>query len=209
MKVAMDKFKLNIKLNKKILVFLIVLGSIALATGSLFDIMLNDTDKSLVVKYIDEFFNNVGNNSLDTIYALKNGLISKMSYILIVWVIGLSIVGIPITLFLYFGKLFILGFSVSAIINNFGIKGILLSLAYIFPHDIINILTFIILTMYAVKVSSKLFFSVLKKGKIDFKSIMNKYLLILLMSIVLIALTTLYEVFIMPRIIRVTLPILK
>ena len=57
--------------------------------------------------------------------------------------------------------------------------------------------------------NQKIIDAVLKKEKIDFKAIMNRYLLILLMSLVFIIITTLFEVYITPRLIKITLPIIN
>ena len=140
MKLKMDKLKLSIKRNKKLLVFLSVLGIIGIAAGSIFNIMLNETDKSLVSSYITNFFDNIANNTLDNVSALKNGFINEISYVLIIWLLGISVIGIPIILFMYFSKFFILGFSISSIISNYGFKGCLLTFGYIFPHKIISII---------------------------------------------------------------------
>ena len=207
MKVAMDKFKSSIKQNRKILVFLVTLGLIALITGSVFNLMLNNDDKSLVFSYITNFFNSVNKNTINNISALKNGLISSSLYVIVIWVLGLSVIGIIVILFMYFSKLFILGFSISSIISNYGVKGCLLSLGYLFPHEIINIIIYTILTLYTIKVSSKITFSVFKKQKIDFKIIMNKYVYILIFSLIIILVTTLFEVFITPKLIKLIVSI--
>lgn len=209
MKLKMDKLKLSIKRNKKLLVFLSALGIIGIVSGSIFNIMLNESDKSLVSSYIINFFNNIANNTLDNISALKNGLISEISYVLIMWLLGISIIGIPIILFMYFSKFFILGFSISSIISNYGFKGCLLSLSYIFPHKIINIFIYTVLTLFTLKVSGKILFSIIKREKIDFKIVLNKYLITLLISIGTIILTILFEVFATPIIIKLFIPIIS
>ena len=209
MKLKMDKLKLSIKHNKKLLVFLSILGIIGIAAGSVFNIMLNESDKVLVSNYITNFFDNIANNTLDNVSALKNGFISEISYILIIWLLGISIIGIPIILFMYFSKFFILGFSISSIISNYGFKGCLLSLSYIFPHKIINIIIYTILTLFTLKVSGKILYSIIRREKLDFKIVLNKYLIILLTSIITIVLTILFEVFITPIIIKLFIPIIS
>ena len=209
MKLKMDKLKFSIKHNKKLLVFLSVLGIIGIVSGSIFNIMLNESDKSLVSSYITNFFNNITNNTLDNVSALKNGFISEISYILIIWLLGISVIGIPIILFMYFSKFFILGFSISSIISNYGFKGCLLSLSYIFPHKIISIIVYTLLTLFTLKVSGKILFSIIKREKLDFKIVLNKYLIILLISLGIISLTTLFEVFMTPIIIKLFIPIIS
>ena len=205
MKLKMDKLKLSIKRNKKILVFLTTLGIIGIITGSIFNIMLNEADKALVSSYITNFFDNIKNNNLDNVSALKNGLISEISYILIIWLLGISVIGIPIILFMYFSELFVLGFSVSSIINNYGFKGCLISLSYIFPHKIINIITYSFLTLFTLKVSGKILYTIIRREKLDFSMVLNKYLSILLVNIAIVIVTTLFEVYVTPIIIKLFL----
>lgn len=208
MKLKMDKLKLSIKRNKKLLVFLIALGIIGIITGSIFNVMLNENDKTLVSSYITNFFENIRNNTLDNVFALKNGLISEISCILIIWLLGISVIGIPIILFMYFSKFFVLGFSISSIISNYGFKGCLLSLSYIFPHKIINIIIYTIITLFTLKVSGKILYTIIRREKLDFKIVLNKYLLILLISVVIVILITLFEVFVTPVIIKIFLPVI-
>lgn len=209
MKKVTDKFKLIIKNNKKIIFFLVIISLIAIIFGSLFSVMLNEGDKTLVNEYISNFFENIKNDNLNYALAFKNGGISIASFILIVWLLGISIIGMPIVLFMYFSKFFVIGFSVSSIIKNYGTKGCLLSFSYIFPHQIIYIIIYITLTVYSVKMSIKLISTIVKKDKMDFKPIINKYLLILLLSIGVSFLSLLFEVFVTPKFINLILPILK
>lgn len=209
MKKVTDKFKITIKHNKKVIFFLGIIAVIAIIFGSLFSVMLNESDKNLTLEYINNFFENIKNNNLNYILALKNGSISSIGFILIVWLLGVSIIGMPIVLFMYFSKFFVIGFSISSIIKGYGLKGCLLSFAYIFPHHIIYIIVYTILTVYSIKMSIKLISTIIKKDKIDFKPIINKYLLVLLLSVIIAVLTLLFEVFITPKFINLILLLVK
>ena len=209
MKKIMDKFKKSIKHNKKLIIFLVVLGLAGIVSGSVFIVMLNNDDKQLTANYINNFMTNLSMGTLDYISALKNGLINSFTYIISIWLLGLSSIGMPITLFMYFSKFFVLGFSISAIISNYGIKGCLLSFSYIFPHQIINIIICAFLVLYSLKVAGKIMICILRKQKLDFKIILHNYLQILLTTIVISVLMTLFEVYITPKLISVFLPLIK
>ena len=53
------------------------------------------------------FFNNIKDNKLNYIDTLKNSIISNMSLIIVIWLLGISIIGVPIITFLYFCKSFV------------------------------------------------------------------------------------------------------
>lgn len=195
---VMDKLKDKVKYNKRLVVFLIGISLIGIICGSIFITIISKTDQTLVKTYIEEFMSNVGNNKLNYFDAIKNTLIGNGSYVLIIWLLGISIIGIPIIVFLYFTKTFMLGFSISAFILTYKTKGLLYALLYIFPHHIINLVAYTLLMVYAIKFSLYLLNSIIKKKSINFKNIMNQYLIIFGIVIILIILSALLETFLAP-----------
>lgn len=209
MKKILDKLRQKIKSNKRMLVFLLGLMIIAIITGAIFATVLSKSDQGLVKDYIAKFFQNIETNKLNNLLAFKNSFISNLIFILGIWLLGISVVGIPIMLFMYFSKAFILGFSISNIILNYKLKGCLLSFVYVFPHHIINLLIFIFLIIYAFSFSLKIINALFKKKTIDFKLIINKYSIVLAICIAGIVVTSLIEVFLTPVFIKTILPFVK
>ena len=195
----MDKLKITI--NKKMFIFLLALFVIGIIVGSLFVTILKDSDKTLITESLNNFFTNVKTLNLKWKSTLITTLLTQASYVIGIWILGISIIGLPLILIIYFSKAFILGFSIGSILLNYNVKGILLSIAYIFPHQIINFFIYTILAIYALSLSIKLFDSLLHKKKLDFRPILNKYLFILMVSVVLCITSTLLEVFVMPRLV--------
>ncbi|MCI8777935.1 MAG: stage II sporulation protein M [Bacilli bacterium] len=209
MKKILDKIKNNIGTNKNMLIFLSIIGIIGIIIGTILNIALNPEDSKLVGNFLNDFIYNIQNNNLDYKGSFLNSLISNLGYITFIWLLGISVIGLPITIFIFFTKTFVLGFSISSIIANYKLKGCLLALSYIFPHMIINVFVYIILTMYSLSLSLKIFQTIVKKQTLDFKFIMNKYLKILLISIIIIVITSTIEVFITPNLMKMAISILK
>lgn len=198
--------KLKIKINKKIFVFLFVLMLMGIIAGSIFTTILNSSDKELVINHLNEFIDNINNNKLDYLFALKNNLITNISYVILIWLLGISVIGLPIIIIMFFTKCFILGFSVGAVLTTFKLKGILVSLAYVFPGQVISLLFLLLLMMYSMSFTFKMIYAILKKKSIDFKLIMNKYFKILLIVLGVIILMSLYDTYLMPRLIKLLIP---
>lgn len=209
MKKQWDKLKSIFIINKQITIFLIGLSIVAVVAGAFYITILNKTDQSLVKTSINEFFNNINNNNLNYMASLKNIILTNVGFIIVIWLLGISVIGIPIIIFLFFSKAFVIGFSISSIIFNYKLKGTLLSLFYIFPHHIINIYIYIILIAYAISLSFKIIESIIKRKSIDFKVVMNKYLYVLLVSLIVIVITSLFEIFAMPAILKIILSLVK
>ena len=207
MKKYMDKLTYKLKTNKKVIIFLLVLTTIGIISGTIFSLVISSDDKTLVLNQINGFFESIKNNSLNPLEAFKNSVIDNYSVTLVIWLLGISIIGLPIIILLFFSKSFIIGFTIGNIIMNYKVKGLIISLIYIFPHHIINILLYTILIIYSLALSVKLIYSIFKRKSIDFKPIINKYLYILLICIVGFCLTSLYEAFIMPKLINLILPV--
>ena len=206
---VLDKLRNTVKINKKITSFLFIIAIIGIIFGAIYTIILSKTDKQLVTEYLDNFISQIKDNKLDYMSALISTIVSNLSFIIIIWLLGISVIGIPVSLFMFFTKTFILGFSITSIIYRYKLVGALYSLIYIFPHQIINLIIYIILMLYSLSLSLKLIYSIFKKKTIDFKLVMNKYTLVLIISIVSIIITSLIEVYIFPNIIKLILPILK
>ena len=188
----------NIRSNKNIFVFLFIFGLIGIISGSLLAIVLDGNDSKLVTEYLNNFLSSIINNSLNFKSSFLNSLLCNIGSCLSVWFLGISIIGIPLILIIYFSKSFILGFSVSSIIINYKMKGCLIAFAYIFPHLIFNILNIACLSAYSLSLSFKLFNVFLHKESFNFKSFRNKYFLILIFSLISFAISSLFEVFISP-----------
>lgn len=206
---VMDKLKNKIKFDKNLMLFLIILGFIAIIAGSFFVTILNVSDKTLINDHLKLYLDNIENGNINYLLFIKNNLLTNVIYILIIWLLGISIIGLPILVIVFFLKCFILGFSIGSIFNCFSIKGIYFSLVYIFPGEVINIISFAIITMYAMSFSIRLIQAVLKRKSIDFKLLINRYSLVLMIMLFFVIISNLYNCFVVPNIIKSILPFIR
>lgn len=198
----MDKLKKLIRYDKKIMTFLNIIAIIGIITGSIFVVILNKSDKSLVMTSIKDVFNNLQNNNVNYLLTLKNTLFANSLFAFIIWIIGISVIGVLITILIIFYKSFTLGFTIASIIYTYSLKGTVLSLLYIFPHLLINILLFLYLGSYSIKLSIILIKSIFRKENLNFKEFLNSYLKVLGISLLFIIISGFYETFIAPYILK-------
>lgn len=208
MKKYMDKLKSNIRINKNLFVFLVVIIAVGVASGSIFVTVLNDSDKTMVSDYLNNFFNNLNSNNLNYSGTLINTLIFTIGLAILIWILGISVIGFILILLFLFIKAFALGFSVGSIIINFNFKGILIALAYVVPHHIIDLMIYLLVSSYALVLSYRLISSFTKKKSFDFKGIFNRYLFILGFSLIILLFSALYEVYLAPSLINMIVNIL-
>ena len=197
MNLGIKRTKNNIMKQKKLYLFLIGLVIVGIIAGILFWFVINNEDKLLVTKNLNNFFECIKKgNAINYWSSLFNSLVTGLIYIVLIWLLGISIVGLPIILIIITIKSFIVGFSISSIIASYGFKGILGAFVYTFPHQIIFLLLLILLGFYASSFCFKLFKYLFLKQSINFKDAMRKYFKILLISLIVVLLTSLYETFI-------------
>ena len=207
MKQKLDKVQNYFVMNKKLIRILLILCILGIITGSFYTVILNVEDKQLVKDYIQEYISNLNkiNYKENFIQLFSNNFF----FLLFIWLLGVSVIGLPIILFLYFCKSFILGFSISSFIISKGLNGALLSFFYIFPCQVINIGIYLLLMNYALSLSIQLIFSFFKKKEINFKPILKKYSIIFIFSTIIMLLSNLCEIFLMPKALKFILKIIK
>lgn len=201
----MIKLRNIIKLDKqkKLYIILISLVVIGILSGIMFRFFISTGDKTLVDDKLDIFFNTIKNGEkLNYLSSLINSISSNLLYTISIWLLGISIIGLPLIIFSLLSKSFIIGFSIVSIIAKYKFIGLLGSFTYIFPHMIISIILSLLLTFYAVCFSIKLFKCLFLRKDIDFKKTMNKYIRVLLFCLVAFLVNSLVEVFISPFIIK-------
>ncbi|MDD3821941.1 MAG: stage II sporulation protein M [Bacilli bacterium] len=201
-----QEFKKELSRRKRGYAFIFGLILAGCFCGSLFMSILDNHDKLLVINKVKAYFDSIKDNNLNYLWALKNNFLANFSYIILLWLLGLSIIGLPLILFFLFFKGFIIGFGITSIIYQYKIYGLFIALLYIFPHYIITVIITMILGYYAVTFSINLLLALLKSKTINFAEIMNRYLKILSMTLILTSIVILYTVFVIPNIIRFFLP---
>ena len=192
----------DLKKDKSMYISLIIVVIISLIFGTLFITILTDTDKALIKTQITDFFESIENRKYVPLLNMKNNILNNNIFAVILWLLGFSIIGIPIIICMLFYKGFTLSFTVSSLIYAFKGEGILVSIFYIFPHLILNIIIYFILTYYSFLLSIKLLKNLINKEQMRLKHYIKKYLFVLVITIVILSISALYETFIIPHIIK-------
>ncbi len=209
MKKYMDKLNRNIRINKNLFVFLLVIVIVGITTGAIFTAIISSSDKELVVSYLNTFFDNIASGKLDYTSSFINALILTVGLAILIWLLGVSVIGFIVVIIILFLKAFVIGFSVGSIIATFKLKGVLMAFIYCFPHHVINILVFMLLSAFALIMSFRIINSITSKKPIDFKHYMNRYLTVLVFSIIILIVTSFYEIYILPEVINFVMNIVK
>lgn len=190
--------------NKKVNLFVIFIVILGIISGSLFLMVLNENDKSEVINEISTFMTNINTNNINNLNSFKNSLIEGMILIILSWILGMSIIGVIFNIFFIYMKSFIIGFSISSFILVYKYKGILSSLIYVIPSQLINILIILILGVYTLLFSKYLFKMIFLKDKtVNLGKFFKKYVLVFGICIILCVISSLCEAYLLPSLLKV------
>ena len=190
--------------NKKLNLFVIFIVVLGIISGSLFLMVLNENDKSEVINEISTFMANINTNNINNLNSFKNSLIEGMILIILSWILGMSIIGVIFNIFFIYMKSFIIGFSISSFILVYKYKGILSSLIYVIPSQLINILIILILGVYTLLFSKYLFKMIFLKDKtVNLGKFFKKYVLVFGICIILCVISSLCEAYLLPSLLKV------
>lgn len=194
MKKGIFKAKTNVESQKKLYIFLIGLAILSLIFGIIFIFLVSDSNLEMIHTNISGYFNDI--KSLKNTDILINSLYNNLIYIGVLWLLGMSIVGLPIIIVIFCFKFFITGFSISSIIYTFKAKGILKMFIHLFPHQLVYLIILLLICFYSVSFCIKLFKYLFLKKMINFKEVMSKYFKVLFISCLVSLFVSLYESYI-------------
>ena len=184
---------------KKHYLFLFIIAIIGIVMGIIFANIISLEDEKIVYSKITTYFNNLKDDvPINYLYNLFQSIKENLLYLIIIWILGLSIIGLLFNNFIVFFKGFILGFSVGSIINIYLYSGIILAIIYVFPTIIFNTFIYLIMTYYANGISFNLFNVLFKKKDIKFAILMKRYFRIFYILGSLLIVSSLYETFVTP-----------
>jgi len=177
--------------TRKILILLLTIIILSFISGVLFTAVISDTNKQLVSK-----------DQLNYLNAFVSSLSENLIIMVLIWILGISIIGIFITFIFLAIKSFILGFSLSSIIMYYGLSGVFISLIYSIPL-IVNLFLYLVLSYYSVNFSLMLFNYLFRKKEYNRKIIVRRYLKILFFMVILFIFSSCLETFLVPYILKI------
>ncbi len=204
MKKIINYLNETVKKEKNILIFNTIIFLVGVVLGSLFINFITNDDKKLLIEQVSTFFSNIKKLTSD-IFGFESFLsilFNNLLVLSIIFVLGISMIGIPIVIFILFFKGFMLGTTISTIILKYSIKGIVGAILYIFPVCILTICVYLFMCFYAIYVSKKFLRAFLKKDSLNFKQFLGKYLLSFIVSIMLILLLSLLDAYLTPLLLK-------
>lgn len=194
--------KNNVINQKRKYLFLTIIMTIGIISGIIFIFFISKEDKSLVKQELELLFSNIKDNKLNYGNSLINSISSNLVYLSIIWILGVSIIGIPVIIFMLFLKGFVFGFSISSIIVNYGLNGVILGFITQIPSNLILLIIYLLMGFYAINFSIRLFQVLFFKKEVNLSFYFKRYNQIALISLGCVIIASLAEIFLIPFLIK-------
>lgn len=192
--------------NIKLYIIVTIIFVIGITTGVIFINNITGEEATEIQSYITEFINLLKQGyHVDTGALLKKSLSDNLILILVMWLLGSTVVGIPIVIGIVLFRGFCIGYSVSAIIATLGVqKGILFFIVTMLLHNLIFIPVIICMTISCLK----LYKSIMKdKRRENIKLAIIRHTLISIMLSILLVIASLIESYVSTSLIMLTVKI--
>jgi stage II sporulation protein M len=142
------------KENVSLYVFVSVLFVIGVVFGAVMVNALSLEQKQEMSRHLGSFFQEVnGGMEIDKGLSFQQSFGMHMKWILLIWLFGLSIIGLPLILILDFLKGVLIGFTVGYLIGQLSWKGMLFAFVSVAPQNLIIIPALLICSVSAIAFS--------------------------------------------------------
>lgn len=194
--------RIHLKDHISFYTFTMVLVFIGIFFGAIIVNSLGIDQKNDLYLYLNRFFGQVSDEHLlNTKDLFNQSFTHYIKYLGLLWILGLSVIGLPIILILLFLKGVVIGFTVGFLVSQMGFKGLLLSLVSVLPQNLILVPTFIVVGVASLSFSLRLIRMHLNRTE-PFFPLLARYSLFMLLIVVLLVIPSSIEAYISPYLMK-------
>ncbi|MGG0716616.1 stage II sporulation protein M [Robertmurraya massiliosenegalensis] len=190
--------------HSSIYLFVVVLFLMGVIFGAIVVNSLSLTQKEDLFYYLSQFFGQVSDGKVAEPYdLLLQSFFHNSKFVGLMWILGVSIIGLPVILVLLFIKGMVVGFTVGFLVNQMKWNGFLLSFVSILPQNLIIIPIFIFGATLSVAFSIKMIRrQFMKKMGQPVLPLLGRYVLAYLGALVILILAASVEAYVSPALMK-------
>ncbi|CEG27727.1 stage II sporulation protein M [Bacillus sp. B-jedd] len=186
--------------HSSIFLFVSILFMMGVIFGAVIVNSMSFTQREDLFYYLSQFFGQIANGKTEASRDIFfQSLLHNSKFIILMWVLGISIIGLPVILVLLFIKGMVVGFTVGFLVSQMGWNGFIFAFVSIFPQNVFIIPVFIMMSAVSVVFSLKMirrqFF---KKYGQPILPLFGRYFLFLAAAILLLSAASAVEAFLSP-----------
>lgn len=148
-KMLINYFQENFILYLIVIVFFIIGTSI----GAILVKPLTIGQQSDLLEYVDSFINSLLNMEINSVGIFAQALFNNLKVFLYIWLLGLTVIGIPVVIGLIIARGVIMGFTVGFLVQEKGLQGVSIAIFSILPPNLLLIPAMLVAAVAAISFS--------------------------------------------------------
>ena len=191
-------------MNNIILYAVIILSfAVGISTGAITVTALSQEQSTELCNYMKDFFSVLNTQNISNLDLFKTSIFDNIKNIILLWFLGITVIGIPFVLIMIGLKGFVTGFTVGFLIRYLGFKGVIFSLVGILPQSLIVVPCYIALGVICIAFSLTIFKNRSSKHRReDIKTSFLAYTTLILILLCLVSLGSVVEAYVTPVFIK-------
>ncbi|RPK05165.1 hypothetical protein BSBH6_01866 [Bacillus subtilis] len=196
-----DMFLGHVKDHLSLYIFVSVLFFMGVIFGAIIVNSMTISQKEDLYYYLSQFFGQLSDRKQASASDMfGQSIFHNAKYLGLMWILGISVIGMPIIFIMIFLKGIVVGFTVGFLVNQMGISGFFLSFVSVLPQNVLLIPAYLIMGTCAIAFSLKLIRQLFVKRSLHDAPIQwfGRYAFVLLVILFLALISSLFEAYLSP-----------
>ncbi|MDQ0213763.1 stage II sporulation protein M [Oikeobacillus pervagus] len=198
----------HVQANSSIYLFIITLFLMGVIFGAIVVNSLSLTQKEDLFYYLQRFFGQVSEGQVAVSQDIfQQSFLHNVKYLGFIWILGASIIGLPLIFVFLFMKGVVVGFSVGFLVNQMGWKGFFISFATVLPQNLFIIPAFIFIAASAVAFSLQLIRKIFIKNAANYHitPLFTRYVIFFILAVGITTVAASVEAYISPTLMKMVI----
>lgn len=152
--------------------------------------------------YFLQFLDQFTKTAVEPREMFSHNLVQDIKYVGIIWLLGLSIIGLPIILVMVFLKGVFIGFSVGFLVHQMGMRGFWLSLVSIVPQNMAMVPLILVISVASITFSFKLAAHLFSPSRPYRKISVGNYFGLFALALLALVVVALFQTYLSPLLMR-------
>lgn len=191
----------HMKDHLSIYLFVSVLFLMGVIFGAVIVNSMTISQKEDLFYYLNQFFGQLSQGKAASSKDMfLQSLLHNMKYLGLMWILGISVIGLPVIFIMVFLKGIVVGFTVGFLVNQMGINGFFLSFVSVLPQNLLLIPAYLIMGTCAIAFSMRLIRQLFVKRSLTEAPVhwFGRYAFVLVLILVMSVISSFLEAFLSP-----------
>lgn len=196
-----ELFFRHVKDHLSLYIFVFVLFLMGVIFGAIIVNSMTITQKEDLYYYLSKFFGQLSDGKhAGSSEMFWQAVFHDVKYLGLMWILGISVIGLPVIFIMVFLKGIVVGFTVGFLVNQMGMNGFFLSFISVLPQNIVLIPAYLIMGTCSIAFSLKLIRQLFVKRSLHDAPIQwfGRYAFVLILIVFFSVIASLLEAYVSP-----------